>query len=100
MPYCDDVYSRYTIQYELQFETSLKLFFYSISIFCSCESFLNKQISSGVGGCGVVGRAVASESRDPWFESSHRQDFLLSTGLVSCVVKTKKNFTTSVELCE
>ena len=24
-------------------------------------------------GCGAVGRAVASDSRDPWFEPQHRQ---------------------------
>ena len=23
--------------------------------------------------CGAVGRAVASDTRDPWFESSHQQ---------------------------
>ena len=29
-------------------------------------------------GCGEVGRAVASSTRDPRFESSHRQIYLLS----------------------
>ena len=28
-------------------------------------------------GCGLVGRAVASNSRGPRFESSHRQTFIL-----------------------
>ena len=27
-------------------------------------------------GCGSVGRAVASNTRGPWFESSHRQKFI------------------------
>ena len=29
-------------------------------------------------GCGSVGRAVASDSRGPRFESSHRQKFILN----------------------
>ena len=29
-------------------------------------------------GCGSVGRAVASDSRGPQFESSHRQKFILN----------------------
>ena len=28
------------------------------------------------GGCGSVGRAVASDSRGSWFKSSHRQKFI------------------------
>ena len=32
-------------------------------------------------GCGSVGRAVASDTRDPWFEPSHRQNNFLSTVL-------------------
>ena len=27
-------------------------------------------------GCGAVGRAVASDTRDPWFESCHQQNFV------------------------
>ena len=27
-------------------------------------------------GCGSVGRAVASSTRDPWFESRHWQNFI------------------------
>ena len=30
------------------------------------------------GGCGSVGRAVASNSRGLWFESSHRQKIILN----------------------
>ena len=33
-----------------------------------------KWIQTGPG-CGAVGRAVASNTRDPWFESRHRQNF-------------------------
>ena len=40
-------------------------------------------------GCGAVGRVVASDTRDPRFESSHWQYFLLSTALKSCIKKTK-----------
>ena len=36
-------------------------------------------------GCGSVGRAVAADTRDPRFESSHRQN--LST--INCIEKTK-----------
>ena len=36
-------------------------------------------IFSGHTGCGAVGRVVVSDTRDPRFESSHRQFYLLST---------------------
>ena len=39
--------------------------------------------------CGVVGGAVASDTRDPWFESTHRQVYLLSTVLKNCIEKAK-----------
>ena len=35
------------------------------------------QTSKGIG-CGSVGRAVASDSTDPRFESSHRQKIILN----------------------
>ena len=35
-------------------------------------------------GCGSVGRAVASETRGPRFESSHRQDFIMNIFTVNC----------------
>ena len=44
---------------------------------------------STIYGCGSVGRAVASESRDPRVESSHRQDFLQGNYLLINVEKTK-----------
>ena len=40
-------------------------------------------------GCGSVGRAVASDTRDPRFESRHRQTFIKHLFTVSCVEKTK-----------
>ena len=40
-------------------------------------------------GCGAVGRVVASNTRDPRFESSHRQYYLLSTLLKNFIEKTK-----------
>ena len=39
-------------------------------------------------GCGAVGRAVASNSRGPRFESSHRQKFI--EHLLSTVFKRRK----------
>ena len=43
-------------------------------------------------GCGSVGRAVASDARGLWFESSHRQTFILDIYLltVHCIEKTKR----------
>ena len=38
-------------------------------------------------GCGSVGRAVASDTRGPRFESSLRQKFKLN--IVNCIKKTK-----------
>ena len=43
----------------------------------------------GSGGDGSVGRAVASDTRDPRFESSHRQTFIEHLFTVNCVEKTK-----------
>ena len=37
---------------------------------------VNKQVMGS--GCGSVGRAVASNSRGPRFESSHREKFILN----------------------
>ena len=43
-------------------------------------------------GCGSVGRAVASDTRGSWFESSHRQKFIYIEHLfnVNCVLKRRK----------
>ena len=45
-------------------------------------------------GCGSVGKAVASNSRGPWFESRHRQKInehsLLSTALKRRKIKKKR----------
>ena len=40
-------------------------------------------------GCGSVGRAVASDTRDPSFESSHSETFIEQLFAVNCVEKTK-----------
>ena len=40
-------------------------------------------------GYGTVGRAVASKTRDPWFESSHRQILFTST-VLNTVLKRRK----------
>ena len=40
--------------------------------------------------CGAVGRAVASNTRGPWFESSHRQ-LLLNIHLLLTVCRKDKN---------
>ena len=39
--------------------------------------------------CGPVGRAVASDTRDPWFECRHRQNVYHTFVNVNCVEKTK-----------
>ena len=42
--------------------------------------------------CGSVGRAVASDTRGPWFKSSHRQKYIYIEHLltVNCVLKRQK----------
>ena len=44
-----------------------------------------------VSGCGSVGGAVASDTRGPWFKSSHRQVFIsnICLPIVVCIEKTK-----------
>ena len=41
-------------------------------------------------GFGTVGRVVASDTRKPQFESSHRQNFVLNMCLLSTVLKRRK----------
>ena len=50
-----------------------------------------KQGAAWGSGCGSVGRAVASDTRGPWFESSHRQKFIYRTFVYCqlCIEKTK-----------
>ena len=38
-------------------------------------------------GCGTVGKAIASNNRDPWFKSNHQQ--ILFT--INCIEKTEIN---------
>ena len=53
-------------------------------------SHLPDQQKSHTGsGCGSVGRAVASNTRGPRFESSHRQNLYWTLFTVSCQEKTK-----------
>ena len=40
-------------------------------------------------GCDSVGRAFASNARDPWFESSHRQILFFISCIKKCIEKTK-----------
>ena len=41
-------------------------------------------------GCGAVGRAVASDISDPWFDSSNQQTLSSSINCIKkCVEKTK-----------
>ena len=48
----------------------------------SCFSFIDMKVfflsKTFYFGCGSVGRAVASDSRGPWFEPSHQQSFILN----------------------
>ena len=51
----------------------------------------SKNVNVG-SGCGSVGRAVASDTRSPRFESSHRQKIINIYNLytVNCVLKRRK----------
>ena len=50
----------------------------------------NIRLATALGsGCGSVGRAVASNTRGPWFESSHWKN-LLNIYLLSTVLKRRK----------
>ena len=40
-------------------------------------------------GCSSVGRAVAPDSRGPWFESRHWQKIYIEHFTVNCIEKTK-----------
>ena len=51
----------------------------------------SKQTMVSGSGCGSVGRAVASNTRGPRFESSHRQKFYIEhLFTVNCVMKRRK----------
>ena len=49
--------------------------------------YLKKRYTGSV--CGSVGRTVASNTRDPQFDSSHRQTFIKHLFTVNCVGNTK-----------
>ena len=49
----------------------------------------SKKREVGGSGCGAVGRAVASDTRGPQFESSHWQNSLIYLFTVNCIEKTK-----------
>ena len=49
---------------------------------CACRLTSSKQGS----GCGSVGRAVASDTRGPRFDSSHRQKFIYTLNI--CILST------------
>ena len=82
-----------------RFESSHRqTFILDIYLFVYCQLYQkdeNKEKEAGYGplknhlthwgsGCGSIGRAVASDSRGPQFESSHRRKFT-----VNCLEKTK-----------
>ena len=52
------------------------------------HTLMSKEVHLG-SGCGSVGRAAASNTRGPGFESSHRQN-LLNVYLLSTVLKKTK----------
>ena len=62
---------------------------YQKSIIGHAWVFLARNINMG-SGCGSVGRAVASYTRCPRFESSHRQTFTLNICFLSTVMKNIK----------
>ena len=58
-------------------------------------NYIPAKISNGFGAVvvGSVGRAVASNTRGPWFKSSHRQKFIYILNnlfTVNCVLKRRK----------
>ena len=55
-----------------------------------CITMLLKKLNIGQWLCGSVGRAVASDTRGPRFESSHQQKFTYIEHLctVNCVLKS------------
>ena len=56
------------------------------------QKVTSKRVIKG-SGCGSVGRVVASDTRGPQIESSHRQIFIkiIYLRIVNCVEKTKIN---------
>ena len=54
----------------------------------SCRSKFNFFCGSG---CGLVGRAVAFNTRGPRVDSSHRQNFIEHFFIINCIEKTKIN---------
>ena len=57
------------------------------------DRFQSKKESFMGSGCGAVGREVASDTRGPRFESSHRQKFIyifIYLFSVNCVLKRRK----------
>ena len=51
---------------------------------------MTQQIKNVLGsGCGSVGRAVPSDTKNPRFESCHQQTFIKHLFTVNCVEKTK-----------
>ena len=46
-------------------------------------------------GCGAVGRAVASDTRDPRFESSHRQNLNVLTAVLKSFYSAHLRFSQS-----
>ena len=62
----------------------------SLKSYFQCYTPKNTLITGS--GCGSVGRVVASNTRDPRFESSHRQTFIYIEHFVYCqlcIEKTK-----------
>ena len=58
--------------------------------FSKANTYLFGEVSlDGGSGCGSVGRAVASNSRGPRFESSLWQTFILNIYCQLCIEKTK-----------
>ena len=61
----------------------------------NCSFYTNINIKIICSGCGSVGRAIASDTRGPWFGSGHRQKNLFYFEIehlftVNCVLKRQK----------
>ena len=70
--------------YESSISLAFEIVLVKVKQECLHLSLVNVIIKLLGSGCGSVGRAVASNSRDPQFESSHCQKFILNTYCQLC----------------
>ena len=64
--------------------TSRSLSRISIKLYLTDNCHQYNKRSNPPSGCGLVGRAIASDDRGQWFDYSHRQDFIMDIFTVNC----------------